>query len=105
MATNWEDRVAPVRGKRDASLLHVEPSLQLSINEWPQNSQPVPRSVLTPREIEITEAYSVKQLLAKLRSREISSEEVTRAFLRRAAVAQACVWTGTRRIYAPADKR
>lgn len=91
MATSWEDKVAPVRSNREASLAKVEPALGQLPAELPLNSQSVPKDLLTPREIEITEAYTVKQLLAKLRSREISVEEVTRAFLRRAAVAQACV--------------
>lgn len=91
MAAAWEDRVAPVRAKREASLAKVEPALKTLPTDLPLNSQALPRELLTPREIEITEDYTVKQLLAKLKSREISSEEVTRAFLRRAAVAQAAV--------------
>ena len=91
MAQSWEDKVAAVRSKRDASLAKVEPALEKLPEELPLNSQSVPNDVLTSKEIEITEAYTVKQLLAKLRSREISVEEVTRAFLRRAAVAHACV--------------
>lgn len=91
MAQTWEEKVAVVSGKRNASLAKVEPALGQLPAELPLNSQSLPKDLLTPREIEITEAYTVKQLLAKLRSREISVEEVTRAFLRRAAVAHACV--------------
>ena len=91
MVQTWEDKVAPVRSKRDASLAKVEPPLAALPASFPLNSQSVPKELLTAREIEITEGYTVKQLLAKLRSRDISVEEVTRAFLRRAAVAQASV--------------
>jgi amidase len=91
MASSWESKVAGVREHRDASLAKVEPAISLATQELPLNSQKVPASVLTARELELTEGYTVKELLAKLRSREIKVEEVTRAFLRRAAVAQASV--------------
>jgi len=91
MGQNWEDKVATVRRDREASLAKVQPQLGSLPKELPLNSQNVPRELLTPREIEITERNTVKQLLAKLRSKQISVEEVTRAFLRRAAIAQACV--------------
>ncbi|EXJ81386.1 hypothetical protein A1O3_07677 [Capronia epimyces CBS 606.96] len=93
MSDSWEDKVAAVRHHRDASLQKVSPPLALDAlpSPLPLNSQGIPKLLLTPREIEITENYTVKQLLAKLRSRQISVEEVTRAFLRRAAVAQASV--------------
>ncbi|KAJ4137882.1 hypothetical protein NW754_001527 [Fusarium falciforme] len=45
--------------------------------------------VLSSKELEITEQYTVLQLLAALRERKLSVEEVTRAFLRRAALAHA----------------
>lgn len=94
MVEAWEEKVAKVREHRDASLAKVEPAIALLTQDLPLNSQSVARTVLTDREIELTERYTVKELLAKLRSREFKVEEVTRAFLRRAAVAQACVsWT------------
>lgn len=84
----WEEKAQPARTKRDRSLAQVEPPLQNLPDHLPQNSQSLPKTVLTPKELEITEGYTVTKLLAKLRSRELSSEEVTRAFLRRAALAQ-----------------
>ncbi|KAI5457171.1 amidase signature domain-containing protein [Mariannaea sp. PMI_226] len=88
---SWEDKVAWARAQRDATLAKVEPKLQgvPSKDELPLNSRDLPQSVLTAREIEITEGYSVTELLEVLRQRKISVEEVTRAFLRRAALAQA----------------
>lgn len=88
---NWEEKAASVRSVRDNSLAQVVPALEGLPDELPLNSQSIPRSVLSTSEIEITEGYSVTELLTKLRSRELSSEEVTRAFLRRAAVAQVAV--------------
>lgn len=88
---SWEEKVARVRAKRDESLAKVEPKLEGVPEELPLNSQGLPKLVLTPREIEITEGYTVIELLAVLRERRISVEEVTRAFLRRAALAHAAV--------------
>lgn len=84
---SWEEKAQLPRKIRDESVARVEPALQGLPETLPQNSQGLAKSVLTPRELEITENYSVAELLAKLRSRELSSEEVTRAFLRRAALA------------------
>lgn len=88
---SWEDKASWARANRDASLAKVEPKLQGVPDKLPLSSQDLAKSVLTPREIEITENYSVNELLAVLRERKISVEEVTRAFLRRAALAQAAV--------------
>ena len=51
----------------------------------------LPRDVLTPRELNLTENYGITDLLALLRERKLTVEEVTRAFLRRAALAHAAV--------------
>ena len=88
---SWEAKVARVRAARDAGLAKVDPPLKNIPEQLPQNSLGIPTTVLTERELEITENYSVTQLLAALRERKISVEEVTRAFLRRAAVAHAAV--------------
>ncbi|KIV82844.1 hypothetical protein PV11_04917 [Exophiala sideris] len=84
----WEEKAQPARTARDEGLAQVQPPLQNLPDHLPQNSQSLPKTVLTQRELEITEKYTVSELLAKLRSRELSSEEVTKAFLRRAALAQ-----------------
>lgn len=88
---SWEERVAWARAKRDASLAKVEPKLEGLPNDLPTNSRGLPATVLTQRELEITEKYTATELLSILRERKISVEEVTRAFLRRAAVAHAAV--------------
>ena len=85
----WEARAAIARKLRDDSLAKTSPPLRGLPNPLPQNSQGVPRLVLTAREIELTEKYTVNELLCQLRTRALSSEELTRAFLRRAAVAHA----------------
>ena len=87
----YQEKVSWARAKRNASLAKVEPKLEGIPDELPRSSMGIPRAVLTLREIEITELYTVTGLLADLRGRKISAEEVTRAFLRRAALAQAAV--------------
>lgn len=89
----YEATVASARAKRDESLAKVDPKLEGIPDELPLNSQGLPKAILTEREIEITENYSVTELLSLLRERKIKVEEVTRAFLRRAALAQAAVRT------------
>ncbi|GAD94024.1 acetamidase [Paecilomyces variotii No. 5] len=84
----WEAKASIARSKRDDSVARVEPPLQGLPDTLPQNSQELAKAILTPKEVEITEKYSVTELLAKLHSRELSAEEVTKAFLRRAALAQ-----------------
>lgn len=104
-ATSWQQKVAIAQKQRDASLAAVDPPLKGLPNVLPQNSQSIPRIVLTPRELDLTENYTVHQLLARLRSRDISAEELTRAFLRRAAVAQAATSCLTELLWDDAIKR
>jgi len=85
--SDWEKKVAEERARRDASIAKLEPKLQGLPTELPLSSQKLPAELLTDREIEITERYTAPELLAALKARKISVEEVTRAFLRRAVVA------------------
>lgn len=87
----WQEKAAWAQDIRDRTVAKVEPPLTGIPAELPLSSQGLPALVLTEREIEITEKYTVEELLAVLRQRKISVEEVTRAFLRRAALAQAAV--------------
>ncbi len=87
LSAQWEAKVQEARKRRDDSLALVQPPVTGLPAQLPDNSQSLPKAALTAKELEITEKYTVTELLAKLRSRELSAEEVTRAFLRRAAVA------------------
>lgn len=87
----YDERARWARAKRNASLAKVEPTLQGIPDALPQSSLGLPSIVLTPREIEITETYTVTRLLSAMWERRLSVEEVTRAFLRRAALAHAAV--------------
>lgn len=87
-----QQKIDRARARRDAGLAKVEPKLEGVPEQLPRNCQDLPKSVLTAREIELTENYDVIELLALLKERKVSVEEVTRAFLRRAALAHAAVW-------------
>jgi hypothetical protein len=84
---DWERKVSEERARREASIAKLEPKLKALPTELPLSSQKLPSELLTDREIEITERYTVPELLAALKARKVSVEEVTRAFLRRAVVA------------------
>jgi amidase len=87
--SDWEQKVSDEKARRDASIAKADPELALAglPTELPLSSQKLPSEFLTDREIEITERYTVPELLASLKARKVSVEEVTRAFLRRAVVA------------------
>ena len=91
--SDWENKVAEERARRDASIAKADPELALAglPTELPLSSQKLPSEFLTDREIELTERYTVPELLASLKARKVSVEEVTRAFLRRAVVAHKAV--------------
>lgn len=88
-----QETISRCRARREAGLAKVEPKLHLDdcLEKLPINSQELPKTHLTARDIELTEKYNVIELLALLREKHVSVEEVTRAFLRRAALAQAAV--------------
>lgn len=87
----WQEKCSWAQSRRDEGLAKVSPKLEGLPQEWPLDARVVAKSALTPREIEITENYGVMDLLKALRERKYTVEEVTRAFLRRAALAQAAV--------------
>jgi hypothetical protein len=68
----------------------VDPPLSPLPETLPKNVTDIANSVLIPEEIKIT-SYDVPELLQAIRSKEYSRETVTRAFLRRAALAQKLV--------------
>lgn len=78
---------------------------KLSPDVWQGLKQPLEKSkndlmaldiprrsgILTPQELQITEAYNVKQLLKALASGQLTALEVTTAFCKRAAISQQLV--------------
>lgn len=90
---SWQEKAAWAQAKRAASLAKVKPSLAgvPDTDSLPRYSRDLAKDVLTSREIELTEKYTITELLSILRNKTVSVEEVTRAFLRRAALAHAAV--------------
>lgn len=87
----WQQKAQGVRDYRDATLSKVEPALPKLADPLPLSSMGIPKQALTAREYELTSNYDALALLEMLRSKKVTSEELTRAFLRRAALAQQAV--------------
>lgn len=81
----WERKAQTARDVRDVSLAKADPA-GLRIGKPPLNSQGLPVKLLRDRDYELTTDYSAVQLLDQLRRKNVTSEEVIRAFLRRAAI-------------------
>ncbi|RDW76104.1 hypothetical protein BP5796_06925 [Coleophoma crateriformis] len=81
-------KIAEALAVRDRSLEAIQPPLSFDISApKPKNVTGIAKEVLTPEELEIT-ALDAPELLAAIREKKYSCEAVTKAFLRRAALAQ-----------------
>jgi amidase len=85
----WQEVAADRQKYRDETIAALEPALP-DIKDVPSNTIPLAKEVLTPEEIKITES-TVEGLAAQLAAGKISSVKVTKAFLRRAGLAQKAV--------------
>ncbi|OJD36773.1 glutamyl-trna amidotransferase subunit [Diplodia corticola] len=83
----WQEVAAAVQAHRAATLAAVEPPLPKLDDPLPRNTTSLPAKYLTPDEVSITET-SPESLLCSLANGTLTSTAVTRAFLRRAALAQ-----------------
>ena len=88
---SWVERAKSARDYRDETLSKVEPPFEPLPDPLPLSSQELPKKYLTPREYELTQNYDAIELIEMLRIKKVKSEELTRAFLRRAALAQYAV--------------
>jgi Asp-tRNA(Asn)/Glu-tRNA(Gln) amidotransferase A subunit family amidase len=77
------------------------PSLSLG----PQNVLSVPSKLLSPKELAITETYSVPDILSAIARQDLSSSEVTSAFIHRATIAQDLTNCITEVLFERATKR
>lgn len=89
-----EPLVAKARQHRQDTLAKVSPPLPPLPQDLPLNVSKLPDELLTPREVELTNHDAV-QLIELMSTKKVSCEEVTRAFLRRAALAQELVYVPT----------
>lgn len=85
----WQEVAADRQAYRNATITRIEPAIP-DVTNLPLNTLPVAKQVLTPEEIEITES-TVEDLAEKLAKEELSAVTVTKAFLRRAGLAQKAV--------------
>ena len=101
---SWQTKVAEKRAQRQKaiptewllpeSITKTLPSISdLSKSKVNLIALDIPRksSILTKRELEITEEYDVSSLLENLSTGGLTSAEVTLAFCKRAAIAQQLV--------------
>jgi len=92
MSAQWEAAAAAKRAARDAllppdTLLKSPPGPEvLDVSDVPRTS-----GILTADELEITETPTVTQLVEAIASKRYTSEQVVRAFCRRAAIAHQLV--------------
>lgn len=85
----WQEVAADRQKHRDATISIIEPPLP-DIEEVPQNTISLAKQVLTAEEVKITET-TVEDLVGHLAKGEVSCVAVTKAFLRRAGLAQKVV--------------
>ncbi|KAI0012464.1 amidase [Xylariaceae sp. FL0662B] len=84
----WEDVAADRQRHRDATITELDPPLpDLHSDKIPLNTTGIPKTILTDREIQITNS-NVEDLIPKIASGEWSATTVIKAFLRRAGLAQ-----------------
>ncbi|KAH7065652.1 amidase signature domain-containing protein [Paraphoma chrysanthemicola] len=115
-SSTWQDRVAekqkssfdkiPSAWRLPAAIMDT---LQTPLAEKPNRilQMDIPRksAILTEKELDITEKYSVEQLLKKLRDGEFTALEVTVAFSKRAALAQQLLSCLTETYFPEAQER
>lgn len=88
----WQEIGRAAREHRDKSIAEVKPPLPVIRSEdLPLNVTSIPWKHLSSFEIELTET-STEKLVKSLASGELTSTEVTNAFLRRAGIAQKLVY-------------
>lgn len=87
---SWQQITKASQAHRDATLSALDPPLPVLPADLPLDVTRLPRDVLTAEEVRITELMP-EEVVAQLASRELSAVQVTKAFLRRAGLAQMLV--------------
>lgn len=82
----WQEVAADRQAYRDATIASIDPALP-EVADIPLNTIAIAKKVLTDAELETTETF-VEELGPKLANGSLSAVEVTKAFLRRAGLAQ-----------------
>lgn len=86
----WQEVARIAQEARDKSIELVQPPVPDIPADLPLNVSGIPKQLLTPAEVEITETPP-EVLVESLASGKLTSVEVVNAFLRRAGLAQKLV--------------
>ena len=88
----WQETAQLAQSLRDKSINEIEPAIPQvpSPTDLPLNTTSLPKKLMGEAEFKITETPP-EELLKSLASGDLSSVEVTTAFLRRAGIAQKLV--------------
>ncbi|KAH7126995.1 amidase signature domain-containing protein [Dendryphion nanum] len=82
----WQTIAQKAQQHRDTTLSLIDPPIP-DIHPLPLDSTTIPKTILTSEELAITESDPV-DLVSKLSSGSLTSTQITKSFLRRAALAQ-----------------
>ena len=88
--SSWQEIAKIAQEYRDASIARVEPAVPEVPRELPRDVMLIPAELLDKEEVEITQT-TTEDLLASIASGRLTSAAVTKAFLRRAGLAQRLV--------------
>ncbi|PWY94257.1 glutamyl-tRNA amidotransferase subunit A [Aspergillus sclerotioniger CBS 115572] len=86
---SWQDLAQQVQAVRDRSIAQIELVVPVLPETLPIRVIDIPRQHLTPLELVITESHS-EALVESLAAGNLTASSVTKAFLRRAAIARGC---------------
>lgn len=87
---SWQDIAKQRDEHRKETIAQIQPPVPEVPNELPNNVTGLAKALLGPREVFLTE-QTAESLVAVLAKGEVSSIEVTNAFLQRAGLAQRLV--------------
>lgn len=89
----WQQVAETAQKHRDDTIAQVQPTVPDVSSELPLNVTLIPKALLSPKEVKITECPA-EELVDSIASGRLTSREVTNAFLRRAGLAQNLVLFG-----------
>ena len=87
----WQEVAEKAQRHRDDTIARVRPSVPEVPSTLQRDVTPIPKALLAPKEVRITESPA-EELLASIAAGILTSTEVTIAFLRRAGLAQKLVY-------------
>ena len=90
--SSWQEVAKQAQEYRDASISRIEPGLPGVPKDLPLDCTEIPKYLLSTEEVTITQT-APEDLISSLASGRLTSTTVTKAFLRRAGLAQALVRT------------